>query len=87
MSPIVGILSRNAEDISDQVNLMMDACYSQGAEGAWVMTGGTNYGLADYNKAQGLVANQALGQVSFATRNKPLEQPQVDCQGKLSLLF
>ena len=87
VSPIVGILSRNAEDISDQVNPMMDACYSQDAEGAWVMAGGTDYELADYNKAQGLVANQALGQVSFATRNKPLEQPQVDCQGKLSLLF
>lgn len=87
MSPIVGLLSRNAEDISDQVNPIMDVCYSQNAEGSWVMAGGTNYGLADYNKAQGLVANQALGQVSFATRNKPLEQPQVDCQGKLSLLF
>jgi asparagine synthase (glutamine-hydrolysing) len=51
------------------------------------MAGRTRYGLSDYNKAQSLVTNRALGQVSFATRKKALEQPQVDCQGRLSLLF
>jgi len=87
VSPIVGILSKDSDDVSNQVNSMMNACYSQGAEGAWVMAGRTRYGLSDYNKAQSVVTNQALGQVSFDTKKKALEQPRVDCQGKLSLLF
>ena len=87
MSPIVGILSKESEDVSAQVNSMLSACYSQEADGAWVMVGKTKYQLNDYNKAQDLTTDQALGQVSFDTGKKALEQPQVDCQGKLSLLF
>ena len=87
MSPIVGILSKESEDVSDCINSMMHACYSQGAEGAWVMAGRTKSELNDFNKAQSVVNNQALGQVSFDTRKKALGQPQLDCQGELSLLF
>ena len=66
MSPIIGILNKNGKDISDQVNYMMNACYNQDAEGSWVIADRTRYEWNGYNKAQSLVTNQALGQVSFA---------------------
>jgi len=87
MSPIIGILNKNGKDISDQVNYMMNACYNQDAEGSWVIADRTRYEWNGYNKAQSLVTNQALGQVSFATRNKTLEQPPVNYRDKLCLIF
>ena len=86
MSPIIGISNKNGKDVSPQVNSMMNACY-QGAGGAWVMANGARYEWNQNSKAQGFATNQALGQVSFATRNKAPEQPQVDCRSRLSLLF
>ena len=87
MSPVIGVLSKNGGDVSDNVDIMMKVCYSRGAEGAWVMAGRTKCELADFNGVQSLATDQVLGQVSFATRKKFLEQPQVDCQGHLSLIF
>ena len=87
MSPIIGILNKNGKDVSDQVNYMMNTCYNQDAEGSWVIADRTRYEWNGYNKAQSLVTNQALGQVSFATRNKTLEQPPVDYRDKLCLIF
>ncbi len=87
MSPIVGIMSKESGDVSDQVDPMLNACYSQEADDAWVVAGKTKYQLDDYNKAQDLTTEQVLGQASFATRKKLLEQPQFGCGGNLSLLF
>ena len=87
MSPIVGILRRSDEDVSDCIKSMMSACYSQDAEGAWVVAGSRKCEFNDHDNTQSLNNNQALGQVSFATRNQALEQPQFDRSGKLSLLF
>ena len=87
MSPIIGILDKSGKDISDQVNSMMDVACSQDAEGSWVVADRTRYEWNGYNRAQSLVTNQALGQVSFAARNKVLEQPLVDCRDKLCLIF
>lgn len=87
MSPIVGVLSKGSEDVTDRVSSMMNVCYSQDADGAWVVASGAQYTFRDFNNGHKLLANQALGQVSFATRNKVLEKPQNDCSGRFSLLF
>ena len=87
MSPIAGIISKDGEDVTDCISSMMNASYSQEAEGAWVVAGKTKYRLDDLDKTQDLVIDQILDQASFATREKTLEQPQVDCQGEIALLF
>jgi len=87
MSPIAGIVSKEGEDVSDCISSMMNASYSQEAEGAWVVAGKTKYRLDDLDKTQDLAIDQILDQTSFATRGKTLEQPQVDCQGEIALLF
>ena len=87
MSPIAGFLSKNGGIVSGQVNSMMKVCDNQNVEGAWVVANKTKYEWSRHDREQRFVDNQALGQVSFATRERPAEQPVFDSSNGLTILY
>jgi asparagine synthase (glutamine-hydrolysing) len=84
MCPICGILSRNDEDVSRQINSMMSTLCSYSSAEAWLVSDGVSH---RWPRDVQSIESQALGQVSFATREQVLEGPGFDSGGKLSVLY
>lgn len=84
MCPICGIVNRNDEDVSRQIYSMMSTLCSNSAAEAWLVSEGVSH---RWQRDVQATRRQALGQVSFATREQDLERPVFNHGANLSVLF
>ena len=84
MCPICGIVSRNDEDVSRQISSMMGTLGSNSSAEAWLVYDGMPHRWSGQAQA---ITRQALGQVSFATKEQGSVRPGVNPVGNLSILF
>jgi asparagine synthase (glutamine-hydrolysing) len=84
MCPICGILSRNDEDVSRQISSMMSTLGSNRSAEAWLVSEGVTHRWQGDARA---IKRQALGQVSFATREQGSGKPRFNHNGNLSVLY
>ena len=84
MCPICGIVSRNDEDVSRQISSMMGTLGSNSSAEAWLVSQGVPHRWPGDIQS---IRSQALGQVSFATREQVSEGPGFGSGGKLSVLY
>jgi len=84
MCPICGIVNRNDEDVSRQISPLMNSLCSNSSAQAWLVSEG---GSHRWPKNAQAIKGQALGQVSFATREQGSEGPGFDRSGNLSVLY
>jgi len=68
---------------------MMDILYHMSPAEAWLVSNGIarRWDIHTRSLTRSAKATQALGQVSFATREQPVERPSFDCTGELVLLY
>ena len=86
MSPICGILSRNDEDVSTQIRSMMTVLSQKKSGSTWLVSNGRSRRWQEGNEPLRL-RGQVLGQVSFTTREQPVEQPFFGCSSNLAVLY
>ena len=84
MSPICGVVSRNDEDVSRQIHSMMSTLCSNSSAEAWLVSEGASH---RWQRDVQATRRQALGQVSFATREQGSERPGFNHSGNLSMLY
>lgn len=84
MSPICGILSRNDKDVSTQMRSMMAILSQKAYDEAWLVSNGMPQWWPEGAEPRTSVL---LGQVSFATREQPVAQPNLSCNGNLAVLY
>jgi asparagine synthase (glutamine-hydrolysing) len=84
MCPICGIVSRNGEDVSGQISSMMGTLGSNSSAEAWIVYEGVAHRWPGQAQA---TTRQALGQVSFATREQGPARPGLNQVGNLSVIF
>jgi asparagine synthase (glutamine-hydrolysing) len=84
MSPICGIVNRNDEDVSRQISSMMNTLCSNSSAQAWLVSEGVSH---KWPRDAQAIKRQALGQVSFATREQGSEGPGFNHNGNLSVLY
>lgn len=84
MSPICGFVSRNDEDVSRQIYSMMSTLCGNSSAEAWLVSEGVSHRWQRDTQA---IRRQALGQVSFATREQGSERPGFNHSGNLSVLY
>lgn len=84
MCPICGIVSRNDEDVSRQISSMMGTLGSNISAEAWLVSQGVSHRWPGDVQS---IRSQALGQVSFATREQVSEGPGFGIGGKLSVIY
>jgi asparagine synthase (glutamine-hydrolysing) len=84
MCPICGIVNRNDEDVSSQIHSMMSTLGSDSSAEAWLVSEGVSHRWPRDVQA---IRRQALGQVSFATREQGPERPGFNHSGNLSVLY
>ena len=84
MCPICGIVNRSGADVSSQIHAMISTLYGNGSAEAWLVSGGVSH---RWKRDAQSIAGQALGQVSFATREQTLERPVFNQGGDLSVLY
>jgi len=84
MSPICGILNRNGKDVSAQVRTMMSTLGQKEYAGAWLVAEGKPQWWQEGSEPS---TDILLGQISFATREQPIERPSFSCRGNLSVLY
>jgi asparagine synthase (glutamine-hydrolysing) len=84
MCPICGIVNRNDEDASSQISSMMGTLGGNSSAEAWLVSEGVSH---SWQRDAQAIRRQALGQVSFATREQDSEGPGFDSGGKLSVLY
>lgn len=82
MCPICGIVSRNDEDVSSQIHSLMSTLSNSSAE-AWLVSEGVSHRWPMDAQA---IRRQALGQVSFATREQGSVRPGFNHNGNLFVL-
>jgi len=89
MCPICGVLNRNDEDVSTQLHSMMGTLYRKGSAEAWLVSNGIlrRWDESTELLTQSATAGQALGQVSFATREQPIERPSFGSNGNLTVVY
>ncbi|PIU55509.1 MAG: hypothetical protein COS88_04345, partial [Chloroflexi bacterium CG07_land_8_20_14_0_80_51_10] len=89
MSPICGILSRSGEDVSARMTSMLHTFDSEGAADAWLVSNTTSKTPFGYDEQMRQISptKQAVAQVSFVTREQPVEQPSSDPSGKLAIFY
>jgi len=89
MCPICGVLNRNGEDVSAQIHSMMSTLYHISSAEAWLVSNGIarRWDIYTGSLTRSATDGQALGQVSFATREQPVERPSFDCNGNLAVLY
>jgi len=83
MCPICGIVNRNDEDVSSQIHSMMTTLSNSSAK-AWLVSMGVSH---SWQRDAQAIRRQALGQVSFATREQGSERPGFNHSGNLSVLY
>lgn len=84
MSPICGIVSRNDEDVSRPMNSMMSTLCSNSSAEAWLVSEGVSH---RWQRDVQSTRRQALGQVSFATREQDSARPGLNHSRNLSVLY
>jgi len=84
MSPICGVVSRNDEDISREIHLMMSTLCSNSPAEAWLVSQGVSH---RWQRDVQTTRRQAMGQVSFATREQDSARPGFNHSGNLSVLY
>jgi asparagine synthase (glutamine-hydrolysing) len=84
MCPICGIVSRNDEDVSRQISSMMSTLCSNSSAEAWLVSQGVAH---RWQRDAQAIKRQALGQVSFATREQDPARPGFNQSGNLSVLY
>ena len=84
MCPICGIVNRNDEDVSSQIHSMMSTLDSNMSDGSWLVSAGVSH---SWQRDAQAIRRQALGQVSFATREQGSERPGFNHSGNLSVLY
>ena len=84
MCPICGIVNRNDEDVSSQIHSMMSTLDSNMSDGSWLVSEGMSH---RWQRDAQAIRRQALGQVSFATREQGSERPGFNHSGNLSVLY
>jgi len=84
MSPICGVVSRNDEDVSGEIHSMMSTLCSNSSAEAWLVSEGVSH---KWQKDAQAIRRQALGQISFATREQGSERPGFNHSGNLSVLY
>ena len=84
MSPICGVVSRNDEDVSSPIHSMMSTLCGRSSAEAWLVSGGVSH---RWQRDTQPIRRQALGQVSFATREQGITRPGFNRNGKLSVLY
>jgi len=84
MCPICGIVNRNDEDVSSQIHSMMTTLDSNMSDGSWLVSAGVSH---RWQRDAQAIRRQALGQVSFATREQGSERPGFNHSVNLSVLY
>ena len=84
MCPICGIVNRNDEDVSSQIHSMMTTLDSNMSDESWLVFEGVSH---SWQRDAQAIRRQALGQVSFATREQGSERPGFNHSGNLSVLY
>jgi len=84
MCPICGIVNRNDEDVSSQIHSMMTTLNSNMSDGSWLVSAGVSH---RWQRDAQAIRRQALGQVSFATREQGSERPGFNHSVNLSVLY
>ena len=84
MCPICGIVNRNDEDVSSQIHSMMSTLDSNMSDEAWLVSAGVSH---SWQRDAQAIRRQALGQVSFATREQGSERPGFNHSVNLSVLY
>jgi asparagine synthase (glutamine-hydrolysing) len=84
MSPICGIVNRNDEDINRQISSMMDTLGGNSSSEAWLVSEGEAHKWPGQIQ---VITKQALGQVSFATREQGSVMPGFDHNSNLSVIY
>jgi len=84
MSPICGIVSRNGEDVSAQISSMMSTLRAGNSAEAWLVSEGVSH---QWPGDVQTIIRQALGQVSFATREQDPARPGFNDNCNLSVLL
>ena len=84
MCPICGIVNRNDEDVSSQIHSMMTTLDSNMSDESWLVSMGVSH---SWQRDAQAIRRQALGQVSFATREQGSERPGFNHSGNLSVLY
>jgi len=84
MSPICGILNRSGKDVSAQMCTMMTTLGQKEYAGAWLVADGAPQWWQEGSEPS---TGMLLGQISFNTREQPLERPSFSCRGNLSVLY
>jgi len=84
MCPICGIVNRNDEDVSSQIHSMMSTLGSNMSAGSWLVFEGVSH---RWQRDARAIRGQALGQVSFATREQGPGRPGFNQAGNLSVLY
>lgn len=84
MCPICGIVNRNDEDVSSQIHSMMSTLGSNSSAESWLVSAGVSH---RWQRDAQAIRRQALGQVSFATREQGSERPGFNHSVNLSVLY
>jgi asparagine synthase (glutamine-hydrolysing) len=84
MCPICGIVNRNDEDVSSQIHSMMSTLGSDSSAEAWLVSEGVSH---RWQRDVQAIRRQALGQVSFATREQGSVRPSFNHARNLSVLY
>jgi len=84
MCPICGIVNRNDEDVSSQIHSLMTTLDSNMSDGSWLVSAGVSH---SWQRDAQAIRRQALGQVSFATREQGSERPGFNHSVNLSVLY
>jgi asparagine synthase (glutamine-hydrolysing) len=84
MCPICGIVNRNDEDVSSQIHSLMSTLVCNSSDEAWLVSEGVSHRWPRDAQA---IRRQALGQVSFATREQVPVRPGFNHAGNLSVLY
>jgi len=84
MCPICGIVNRNDDYVSSQIHSLMSTLGSNMSDEAWLVSAGVSH---RWQRDAQAIRRQALGQVSFATREQGSERPGFNHSGNLSVLY
>ncbi len=84
MCPICGIVNRNDEDVSRWISSMMGTLGSNSYAEAWLVSWGVPHRWPGDVQS---IGSQALGQVSFATREQDSVRPGFNHGSNLSVLY
>jgi len=84
MCPICGIVNRNDEDVSSQIHSLMSTLDSNMSDESWLVSAGVSH---RWQRDAQAIRRQALGQVSFATRQQGSARPGFNHSVNLSVLY